>query len=123
VLVVGLVAWLLWPPGSATVRSVELAARPTVVPCGVPVDLVAAVRTNGRAGAISYRWVRSDGVRSELLTERLVRGQTRAELHLRWDIVGQGRFDGSARLEIERPASPATGELTGSTAFHYSCSS
>lgn len=116
--VVAMAVWLLWPAGDLSIRSVSLAAQPPSVGCGTPADLVATVRTDGDPGTLRYRWVRSDGVRTGVLDERLTRGQELAELHLRWDVVGPGAFEGEARLEILEPAVAST---TRSVAFTYRC--
>ncbi|GGT15511.1 MULTISPECIES: hypothetical protein [Streptomyces] len=115
----GVLGYLLWQefgPGLA-VREVSAATADGRDPgCDSTADVVALVRTNGRPGTITYRWLRSDGTRTEALTERVPRGRDEARLHLLWTFRGEGVLEASATVEI---LSPDT--RTARTAFTYRC--
>ncbi|MGC5034726.1 hypothetical protein ACPXCS_07710 [Streptomyces sp. DT190] len=116
--VLWVLAFLAWqrlgPP--LAVRGATVTARPAVLGCGGTAHLTGLVTTNGRPGTLSYRWVRSDGTASGVLEEELVRGQTRARLHLRWTFQGTGQRTARAELRIISPA-----PRTLSTGFTYDC--
>ncbi|AXE25219.1 hypothetical protein C0216_18800 [Streptomyces globosus] len=114
--VLGYLAWQEWGPGLA-VREVSAATADGRDPgCDSTADVVAVVRTNGRPGTITYRWLRSDGTRTEALSERVPRGRDEARLHLLWTFRGEGVYEASATVEI---VSPDT--RTARTAFTYRC--
>lgn len=113
--VLAFLAWQrLGPP--LTVGTVKVTARPAVLECDGTADLVALVATNGRPGTFSYRWIRSDGTASGVLSEVLVRGQRQARLHLLWTFQGKGRRPAQAELRILSPA-----PRTATTHFTYDC--
>ncbi|RSS92579.1 hypothetical protein EF903_09445 [Streptomyces sp. WAC05292] len=107
--------WQRLVPG-IEVRDVAVSTDPAGPACGGTADIVADVRTNGRAGTLAYRWIRSDGTRSEELTERLVKGQEAAKLHLLWTFHGTGDYPATARLELRSPD-----RRTAEVAFTYRC--
>ncbi|WP_251828989.1 hypothetical protein [Streptomyces sp. ATCC 21386] len=114
--VLAFLAWQrLGPP--LQVEAVTVTARPTVLRCDSTADIVAVVATNGRPGTFSYRWIRSDGTRSGVLHEVVVRGQRQARLHLRWTFQGEG--DRTARAELRILTA---GPHTATTRFTYDCS-
>ncbi|MFD9213310.1 hypothetical protein ACFVY9_09365 [Streptomyces sp. NPDC059544] len=81
-----------------------------------PPHLTADDRPHGRPGTLTYRWVRSDGTASEVLTERLARGQDRARLRLLWTFHGEGVHRARAELRLGSPS-----EHHASTEFTYTC--
>ncbi|WP_225980705.1 hypothetical protein [Micromonospora sp. B006] len=102
-LTVGLYLWQRLRP--MEVEQVSVAAtRPAGVACDVTVDVVATVRTNGRAGTIRYQWFRSDAPPGALLTERAGSGQHTATLTLKWTFTGVGTTSGTATVNIIEPA-------------------
>ncbi|MGI5479218.1 hypothetical protein [Streptomyces lavendofoliae] len=115
VLVLGYLAWQRHGPG-VEVREVAVTADPDGPACGAAADVVAVVRTNGRPGTLAYRWVRSDGTRSERLTERLPQGRREAILRLLWTFQGPGHYQAEARLELLEPV-----ERTAFARFTYDC--
>ncbi|MBD9726473.1 hypothetical protein PV755_22480 [Streptomyces caniscabiei] len=114
--VLAFLAWQrLGPP--LEVDTVTVTARPTVLGCDSTADIVAVVATNGRPGTFSYRWIRSDGTRSGVLEEVVVRGQRQARVHLRWTFQGKGHRTARAELRIL-----TADRHTAGTRFTYDCS-
>lgn len=74
------------------------------------------MRTDGRPGTLTYRWERSDGTRSGVLTEKLARGQKEASLRLLWTFHGPGTHQAVARLVITSP-----GTHSSAATFTYDC--
>ncbi|MEI5521961.1 hypothetical protein WB401_04170 [Streptomyces brasiliscabiei] len=99
------------------VGTVTVTARPTVLKCDSTADIVAVVATNGRPGTFSYRWIRSDGTRSGVLEEVVVRGQRQARVHLRWTFQGEGHRSAQAELRIL-----SAGPRSATARFTYDCS-
>ncbi|MFI6660655.1 hypothetical protein ACIBL8_34545 [Streptomyces sp. NPDC050523] len=116
--VLAVLALLAWQRSgqSVVVDRVAATARPTVLGCDDTADVVGLVTTNGRAGTLTYRWVRSDGTASGVLREVMVRGQTQAHLHLRWTYRGKGHRTAQAELRILTPVHRAV-----TTHFTYDC--
>jgi len=112
------IGFLLWqryaqPLG---VHDVTVTASGPAPGCDDTADVVATVRTDGRPGTLTYRWVRSDGTSSGVLREEVVRGQKRARLHLLWTFQGQGRYAARAELRLLSPVHRAV-----ATHFAYRC--
>jgi hypothetical protein len=117
--VLAVLAFLLWQRSAPSVQvsGVAVTVRPAVLGCDDTADVVGLVTTNGHAGTISYRWVRSDGTASGVLREVTVRGQKKARLHLRWTYRGKGHRAAQAELRILSPA-----HREGTARFTYDCS-
>ncbi|MFD4245479.1 hypothetical protein ACFWP3_28400 [Streptomyces sp. NPDC058525] len=118
VVLLAVVAYLGWQrlgPALA-VEDVAVTTDPKGPACDAAADVVAVVRTNGRPGTLTYRWLRSDGTRSERLTERVPRGQQEARLHLLWTFRGTGTYPARAELELVSP-----GQRTAAVEFTYRC--
>ncbi|MFJ7203780.1 hypothetical protein ACIQWR_09645 [Streptomyces sp. NPDC098789] len=113
--VVAYLAWQRYGPALA-VRDVTVSTDAQGPACDSAADVVAVVRTDGRPGTISYRWVRSDGSGSDLLTERVPRGQHEARLHLLWTFHGTGGYPARAEVRIEEPS-----RHTAAVEFSYRC--
>ncbi|MDG4800720.1 hypothetical protein [Micromonospora sp. WMMD980] len=112
---VGLYLWQRLRP--LEVEQVAVAVpRPAGVACDVTVDVVATVRTNGRAGTIRYQWFRSDAPPGALLTERVGTGQRTATLTLSWTFSGVGATTGTATVNIVEPSPVQAG-----TRVDYRC--
>ncbi|WP_338673795.1 hypothetical protein V1460_12385 [Streptomyces sp. SCSIO 30461] len=105
------------PVPPMTVEQVSVAAAATRPTCGGTADIVGVVRTDGRAGTLVYRWVRSDGSTSGTLRETVPRGQRETRLHLLWTFHGRGSHEARAELVIDAP----TGTLPAAVEFTYSC--
>jgi hypothetical protein len=108
-------AWQRYGPGLA-VEDVAVRTAAAGPGCDDTADVVGVIGTNGRPGTVTYRWVRSDGTSSELLREKMTRGQKEARLHLLWTFHGRGEFRAGAELRIVSP-SPRTATAT----FTYRC--
>ncbi|MGC9538303.1 hypothetical protein [Streptomyces sp. UG1] len=113
--VLAFLAWQRLGP-SVEVSRVTVTARPTALGCDGTADVVALVATNGRPGTLSYRWIRSDGTTSGVLTEVMERGQAQARLHLLWTFQGKGHHTARAELRI-LSATPRT----ATAHFTYDC--
>ncbi|MER5728764.1 hypothetical protein ABT084_10535 [Streptomyces sp. NPDC002138] len=113
--VLAYLAWQRYGP-DLVVRDVAVSTDAQGPACDSAADVVAVVRTDGRPGTITYRWLRSDGSPSERLTERVPRGQREARLHLLWTFHGTGSFPARAEVRIEEP-----GRHTAAVEFSYRC--
>ncbi|MFG2617610.1 hypothetical protein ACGFXC_08270 [Streptomyces sp. NPDC048507] len=102
-LVLAYLGWQRFGP-SVVVRDVAVTTDPAGPGCDTAADVVAVVRTNGRPGTLTYRWVRSDGTRSDELTERVPSGRREATLHLLWTFRGTGSYPARAELQLISPA-------------------
>ncbi|GFH34602.1 hypothetical protein [Streptomyces pacificus] len=122
-----LLCWQRYGPGPA-VRGVTVDTDPAGPGCDGTAVVTAVVRTDGRPGALTYRWVRNDGTASQELTERLARGQDRATLRLLWTFRGEGAYRARAWLRLSPPSGPVSGPVSGpssgrdaSAGFTYTC--
>ncbi|MFJ3974372.1 hypothetical protein [Streptomyces sp. NPDC090021] len=113
--VLAYLGWQRFGPG-IEVREVSVTTDPAGPACDATADVVAVVGTNGRPGTLTYRWVRSDGTRSQELTERVPRGQREARLHLLWTFRGTGSYRAKAELQLLSP-----GQRTAAVDFTYRC--
>ncbi|KUH37934.1 MULTISPECIES: hypothetical protein [Streptomyces] len=118
----GVLALLAWQRSGPTVAVHGVAVRTDgVVPaggatCGGTADVVGVVRTDGRPGTLTYRWLRGDGTASGVLTEHVPDGRHEVRLHLLWTFDGEGAYPARADLEVLSP-----GRHTAGTAFTYAC--
>jgi hypothetical protein len=99
-----------------TVESVSVTSRASAAACDDTVDVTGVITTNGRAGTVTYRWVRSDGTTSGVLREVLPSGRKQARVHLLWTFRGEGLYRARATLRVLTPS----GETAG-TRFTYDC--
>ncbi|MDX3073769.1 hypothetical protein ACIP98_05695 [Streptomyces sp. NPDC088354] len=113
--VLAYLAWQRFGPVLA-VREVTVAAVPSAPSCDTRVDVIATVRTNGRAGTLTYRWLRNDGTSSGPLYEKVPGGRDTTRLHLLWTFHGHGSYDARAELRVSAP-----GSRSAVTAFTYTC--
>jgi hypothetical protein len=114
-LVLGFLAWQRFGPRMA-VREVAVTAPAKGPGCDGTADVVGVVRTDGRPGTLTYRWVRSDGTGSGVLRQEVARGQKEARLHLLWTFRGRGEYRAGAELRVVSPS-----RHTASTSFLYRC--
>lgn len=114
-LVLGFLAWQRFGPRVA-VRDVTVTAPPEGPGCDGTADVVGVVRTDGRPGTLTYRWVRSDGTRSGVLRHEVTRGRQQARLHLLWTFHGRGEYGAGAELHIISPS-----RHTADASFVYRC--
>ncbi|SCG36742.1 DUF3060 domain-containing protein [Micromonospora coxensis] len=103
VLVVGLWLWQRLDPLEITEVAVAVPS-PAGDRCDVTVDVVATVRTNGRAGVIEYQWLRSGSPPGALLSERVGWGQKTVTLTLKWAFSGVGTTRETATVNIVDPS-------------------
>jgi hypothetical protein len=109
---------LLRPHGALAVTAVAVApaSPPRLGQCDVTVNVVGTIVTNGRGGAVTYQWTRSDGTTSPVQTAVIASGRTSEQVHLYWTIRGRGTIHASAKLRVLSPSVQAA-----STSFVYSC--
>jgi hypothetical protein len=108
---------LLWRSDPLVLTGAEVApAAPPGQACNVTVDVVGTIHTNGQAGTIQYRWLRSDGESTGPLTQTAEVGKPVVQVHLLWALSGKGRYPASATLEISQPR-----PLNTAGGFTYSC--
>ncbi|MFE4176421.1 hypothetical protein ACFRR7_30945 [Streptomyces sp. NPDC056909] len=108
-------AWQRYGPALA-VQDVTVRTALRGPECDGTSDVVGVVRTNGRPGTLTYRWVRGDGTSSGLLREKVTSGQKTARLHLLWTFRGRGEYRARAELRISSPS-----RHTAVTRFVYRC--
>lgn len=102
-------------PLQVTSATVAPAADPGAA-CDVTVDVVGTIHTNGKAGTISYQWVRNDGEVSAVLTEPVAEGTETAQVHLQWKFTGSGQYVAESTLHVLTP-----NPLQATGGFTYSC--
>jgi hypothetical protein len=123
VAIIATAAWTGWQwwqrlHDKVAVAAVTVApAQPLAGQCDVQYDIVGTIRTNGKAGTITYQWLRSDGQQSGSLNESMASGQTSTTVHLYWTFTGEGAATARATLRVLDPR-----QVDGSTDFVYSCS-
>lgn len=106
------------PHGSLAVESTSVSAAAPGTACDVTVDVIGTIITNGRAGTVTYQWLRNDGQPSAVLTQSVPAGTGTTQVHLPWTLSGRGRFDAVATLRVLEPGrSESVGRFT------YACSS
>ncbi|MGW2836059.1 hypothetical protein [Streptomyces sp. NPDC001286] len=98
------------------VTEVTVRVEPAKVGCNGTAEVVATAKTNGVAGTIRYRWLRSDGTVSGKLAQSVSVHQKEARLVLRWTFNGRGAQRASAVVDILSPT-----PHTASAAFTYRC--
>ena len=111
--------WQWWEHLHNKVAVSAVAVAPAQVldgQCDVQFDIVGTIATNGKAGKITYQWLRSDGQNSGTLTQTVSAGATSTTVHLYWKFTGEGSMDASATLHVLTP-----NVADGQTKFRYSC--
>lgn len=112
----GVIWWLLHRSGPLVTSSVTMTSVRPPTGCDSAAELRAVVATNGNAGTIAYRWLRSDGTSSAVLHARVSPGQRTEVLSMRWLIEGTGSYHGRATLLL---LSPTRASAVGT--FDYHC--
>ncbi|MER6125067.1 hypothetical protein ABT173_20975 [Streptomyces sp. NPDC001795] len=113
--VLGYLAWQRYgPPLAVTGASVH--TDPGGPGCDGTAAITGTLRTNGRAGDVSYRWKRSDGTVSDTLHQQIARGTRHPDVVLRWTFNGHGTMRATATLEVLSPD-----PVTASATFTYRC--
>lgn len=117
-IVLSALAFLIWqryeqPVSIAKVTVHTDAAGPA---CNRTFQITGVLETDGGAGEVTYRWRRSDGTNSGVLTQHVPKGHHTTELMLRWTFQGHGTMQATATLEILTPI-PTSAAVT----FPYTC--
>jgi hypothetical protein len=110
---------ILWQRGHDHLKVTAVAVAPAQLPgngCNVTVNVVGTIRTNGRGGIVSYRWIRSGGVTSPVSAVTAASGHATARVYLQWSFRGSGTYHATAQLRVLTPD-----VASGQTAFTYSC--
>jgi hypothetical protein len=115
----GVLLWLLLRGQAADleVTALKVRAPQATQHCGATVNVVGVLTTNGKSGQISYRWRRSDGNESGLLTASAEKGRREVSVPLHWTVTGQGKLHGVATLELLSPGDTRR----ASASFDYLC--
>jgi hypothetical protein len=85
--------------------------------CDATVDIMGVLTTNGERGQISYRWHRSDGNESGVLSAGAEKGRREVTVPLHWTVTGHGKLHAVAILELLSPGDPRR----VSASFDYLC--
>jgi hypothetical protein len=115
---VGVIALLLWQHlgGRLAVSGVAASAGTPSIGCDSTETVTATLRTNGDAGTIVYRWVRSDGTVSGAIRQPVSNGTKQTDVVLRWAFSGHGSMHALATIDVESP-----GAASAVAAFAYNC--
>lgn len=111
--------WQWWEHYHDKVAVSSVTVAPIRLPkgtCDVQYDVVGTITTNGKAGTVTYEWLRSDGQRSGVLSESVASGETSTVVHLYWTFTGHGSVTARATLRVLTPD-----QKDGSAQFPYSC--
>ncbi|MFJ8042331.1 hypothetical protein ACIRBX_17755 [Kitasatospora sp. NPDC096147] len=117
-LVLAVLGWFAWQRYGrpVAVDSVSVRTGSTDVACDGTQTVTATLETNGGAGDVSYRWLRSDGTDSGALTQAVPSGRHSTQLTLRWSFHGQGTLDATATLQVDSPSAHSS-----AVSFRYAC--
>ncbi|MCG6493782.1 hypothetical protein [Kitasatospora sp. A2-31] len=117
--VLALLAFLFWrfTSPALAVTGVGVTTDPAGPGCGGTAVITATVETDGGAGTIRYRWLRSDGTTSDEIRQDVESGARKADLVLRWSFEGRGELQATATLQILSPDA-----RTAAVSFPYRCS-
>ncbi|HEU5155642.1 MAG TPA: hypothetical protein VFU43_01500 [Streptosporangiaceae bacterium] len=119
VIVGGVALWLLLRGQGAEleITAIKVRAPQATQPCDATVDVVGVLTTNGKRGEISYRWHRSDGNESGVLSASAEKGRHEVAVPLHWTVTGQGKLHAVATLELLSPGD----SRRVSASFDYLC--
>jgi hypothetical protein len=117
----GVVVWLLLrgQDSGLEITAIKVQAPHATQRCDATVDVVGVLTTNGERGEISYRWRRSDGNESGVLSASADKGRREVTVPLHWTVTGQGRLHAVATLELLSPGDARR----ASASFDYLCRS
>ncbi|MGW4645792.1 hypothetical protein [Kitasatospora sp. NPDC004289] len=117
-LVLALLGWFAWQRYGrpVAVNSVSVQTGSADLACDGTQTITAALETDGGAGDVSYRWLRSDGTDSGPLTQSVQPGHHTTQLTLRWSFHGRGTLDATATLQVDAPTAH-----TSAVSFRYTC--
>jgi len=111
--------WLLLRGQGAglEITAIKVQAPHATQRCDATVDVVGVLTTNGKRGEISYRWRRSDGNESGVLSASAEKDRREVAVPLHWTVTGQGRLHAVATLELLSPGD----SRRASASFDYLC--
>ena len=117
----GVMGWLLLRGQGAglEITAIKVQAPHATQRCDTTVDVVGVLTTNGERGEISYRWRRSDGNESGVLSASADKGRREVTVPLHWTVTGAGRLHAVATLELLSPGDTRR----ASASFDYLCRS
>jgi hypothetical protein len=115
----GVLLWLLLRgQGSGLeITAFKVQAPRATQHCDATVDVVGVLTTNGKRGEISYRWLRSDGNESGVLSASADKDRREVTVPLHWTVTGQGKLHAVATLELLSPGDTRR----ASASFDYLC--
>ncbi|MEU7692937.1 hypothetical protein OHB01_01575 [Microbispora hainanensis] len=121
ILIAAAILWLRQTPAAPlAVTDVDVKAPSKTVRCDGTADFVGIVTTNGEAGTIRYRWLRSDGRKPVEGEQQVSSGNTSVDLPLHWNVTGSGTFKGTATLRILSPTTSGK-PIQDKASFAYKC--
>ncbi|MFD8757127.1 hypothetical protein ACFV0O_40065 [Kitasatospora sp. NPDC059577] len=112
----GFLFWRQLRTPALAVTGVTVTADPASPGCAATAVVTAAVETNGGAGTLRYRWLRSDGTTSDETAQDVRSGTHHTDLVLRWSFEGQGSLQATATLQLLTPTA-----RTAAASFTYHC--
>ncbi|MFF3062612.1 hypothetical protein [Streptomyces sp. NPDC057909] len=117
-IVVSVLAFLAWQHYGRPVEVIGVMARTDAAgpACNGTARVTGVLETDGGLGDVTYRWRRSDGTDSGVLTQYVPSGHHSTELVLDWTFKGHGTMQATATLEILTPIPTST-----AVTFPYTC--
>jgi hypothetical protein len=120
ILVIAVLIYFFWGhaanPATLSVNGVTVQVSAPVLDCGGTERVTAVINTNGGAGTVEYRWMRSDGTASGQISQPVASGDRHVSVVLDWNFDGYGELDASATVRIISPGAGAGGAM-----FKYRC--
>jgi hypothetical protein len=119
VLLIAVLAWFGWDRYGRPVAVTGVSVRTDTAQgpgCDGTAVVTGTLATDGGAGTVRYRWRRSDGTDSGVLSQAVPSGRASTEVVLRWTFQGKGAMQATATLEVVTPGSDQA-----SVNFPYSC--
>jgi hypothetical protein len=117
--ILGAVGVILWQRAHDHLKVTAVAVAPAQPPgnrCNITVNVVGTIKTNGRGGPVSYRWIRGGGLASPVSAVTAASGRATTRVYLQWTFRGSGTYHATAQLRVLTPD-----VASGQTAFTYSC--
>ena len=117
IVVVAVVIYLLWGRSTSqvTVSGVDVQVSAATVTCNQSETLTAHIAAAG-AGTIEYQWVRSDGTKSDVLSQAVTKDDKSVAVTLVWTFDGVGSMHATGTINILSPS-----KQSATASFVYSC--
>ena len=97
ILVIAVLIYFFWGhaanPAKLSVDGVTVQVSAPVLDCGGTERVTAVIATNGGAGTVEYRWLRSDGTSSGQINQPVASGDRHVNVVLDWNFDGYGALD------------------------------